>query len=93
MRKKFTKDFKTKVALAALTGGKTVAQLSSEYDVHPTQIKQWKDHAQETLTNSFTDKRKTESKEKDRIIDDLYKIVGQREVELSWLKKKLLIDP
>jgi len=93
MRKKFTHTFKSKVALEALTSGKTIAQLSSEHDVHPTQIKQWKDHAQEALAQSFTDKRKTENKEKDRMIDDLYKIIGQREVELSWLKKKLQIDP
>lgn len=93
MRKKFTKDFKSKVALEALTGDKTVAQISSTYDVHPTQIKQWKDHARDALAQSFADKRKSENKEKDRIIDDLHKLVGQKEVELSWLKKKLQIDP
>jgi len=40
----------------------------------------------------FADKRKKENYSKDRIIDELYKTIGQREVEIAWLKKKFNLE-
>lgn len=40
----------------------------------------------------FADKRKKENYSKDRIIEELYKIIGQRDVEISWLKKKFKLE-
>jgi len=49
MRKYFGKEFKAKVAFEALKNLKTTAELSSEYDVHATQITQWKKRAQKRV--------------------------------------------
>lgn len=78
---------KASIALAALRGEK-ISKLSGDYQVHPNQIGKWKKLAEEELSVLFTDKRRKENHSQERIIDELYKIVGQREVEISWLKKK-----
>lgn len=92
MKQQFTPVQKANVALAMLKGDKTINQLSSLYHVHPTQIRQWERIAKEGLSSLFTDKRKKEDKEKDELIEALYKLIGQRDTELDWLKKKLHLD-
>jgi transposase-like protein len=92
MKKQFTPHQKASVVLAALKGDKTVSQISSVYQIHPTQVRQWEKTAKEGLQSLFTDKRKKEDKEKDDLIEELYKIIGQRDTELAWLKKKLHLD-
>lgn len=89
IRKRFSKEFKAKVALEAIKGLKTSAELSSEYAVHPTQIAQWKKELREGLPELFTGKKSAQEKDKDRLIDELYKHIGQLQVEIGWLKKKL----
>lgn len=81
--------FKAKVALEALKEDKTIAQLASLYEVHPTQIKQWKLLVANGVESLFTDKRKNGSSEKDELIEELYKQIGQLKVESDWLKKKI----
>ena len=93
MKKYLKASQKAAIVLAALKGEKTVNELSSLYQVHPTQIKRWKKTAEESLAGIFKDKRKKEGKNKDKLIDELYKIIGQRETELAWLKKKLHLEP
>jgi len=89
--KKFTTKQKALIALAAIRGEK-ISTLSSRYQIHVNQITRWKKTVEEEIEILFTDKRKKENHSKDRIIDELYKTIGQREVEISWLKKKLQID-
>ena len=91
MKKQFAPKEKAIVALEALKEQQTVSQISSTYQAHPTQIGLWKKQAREGLTEIFSDKRKKENKTQDQIIDELYKLLGQRDAELAWLKKKL--DP
>ncbi|PJC40484.1 MAG: hypothetical protein CO042_03535, partial [Parcubacteria group bacterium CG_4_9_14_0_2_um_filter_41_8] len=79
------------IALAALRGEK-VSALSVQYQIHPNQIMRWKDALESEAENIFADKRKKENYSKDRVIDELYKTIGQREVEISWLKKKFSIE-
>jgi transposase len=79
------------IALAALRGEK-ISKLSSDYQVHPNQIGKWKKLAEEELAVLFTDKRKKENHSQERIIDELYKIIGQRDIEISWLKKKFKLE-
>jgi transposase-like protein len=91
---KKTPQEKAQVALAAIKEEKTMAQISSDFQVHPTQIGLWKKQAIDTLPELFKDKRKKEKEtEADRQaeLDNLYKIIGQRDTELDWLKKKLRI--
>jgi len=89
MRKNFSKEFKAKVALEAVKGLKTSAEISSEYSVHPTQIAQWKKELCEGLPGLFNGRKSPQEKDKDRLIEELYKQIGQTQVENAWLKKKL----
>lgn len=89
MRKQFGKEFKGRVAIEALKGLKTTAELSSEYDVHATQINQWKRELKEALPGIFARGKSTEEKDQEKLVDDLYKRIGQLEMENNWIKKKL----
>ena len=89
VRKNYPPKFKAKVALEAIRGDKTSAELGSEYQVHPTQIRRWKQMALEGMTESFTNGRKRRDKAQTELIEELYKQIGQLKVELEWLKKKL----
>ena len=91
MRKTFTNEFRAKVALAALKEDKTVAELSSEFDVHPTQITAWKSQLKEGAIGVFGNPYKDELKEQKDLIDRLYKKIGQTEIEQEWLRKKLKV--
>lgn len=90
-KKTFSPSQKASVALTALKGNKTFSEISSLYQVHPTQIRKWKNIVQEGLPNLFTDKRKKKELEREQLIDELYKIIGKRDTELNWLKKKLSV--
>ena len=89
MRKTFTPSQKATVALAAIKGNQTISQIASNYSVHPTQVKQWKEQVLSGISTLFTDKRRKENKEGEELVSELYKLVGQRELEVEWLKKKL----
>lgn len=88
MRKRFSAAFKAKVAVEALKGEKTIAELSSEYGVHSNQIRQWKKKLVEELPDIFSDRRKRSEKEGEELTSELYRQIGQLKVELDWLKKK-----
>ncbi len=84
---------KAQVAMEAIKGQKTINQISSDYQIHSTQINRWKTTALEGLPDLFN-KDNTQAKiivEKNKQIEELYKIIGQRDVELEWLKKKFQI--
>jgi putative transposase len=76
------------VALEALKGEKTLAQLSSEFGVHANQIRQWRKHLLDELPKVFSDRRKKGEQEKEDLISELYRQIGQLKVEVDWLKKK-----
>lgn len=80
---------KTKVALEAIKEVNTLAELSSTYGVHTTQIRRWKEIALNALTNCFSESRQIKDKNQDELIQNLYQQIGQLKVELDWLKKKL----
>lgn len=88
MRKNYSGDFKAKVALAALKGDRPLSELSSKYEVHPSQIRQWKKKLQESLPDIFSNRRKQKIKNDEELTARLYQEIGQLKVELDWLKKK-----
>jgi transposase len=90
MRKSYDATFRAKVALEAVKGEKTLAELSSTFGVHPNQICKWKKQLLESLPDLFTDRRKKRDKEQEELIEELYRQIGQLKVELDWLKKKSL---
>jgi len=89
--KSHSKEFKAQVALEAIKGNKTVAELASEYGVHPQQITRWKQEAEANFAKLFEkkDQASEELKEKDKQLEQALKQLGQATVEVSWLKKKL----
>lgn len=91
MRKTYTPKQKASIALMAIKG-ESVSKLASQYQVHPTQIGQWKKQMETEAEKIFFDKRKKENFSKDRVIDELYKNIGQREIEIAWLKKKFNLE-
>ena len=87
IKKQFGDDFKAKVGLEALKGDKTVAELASEYQVHPTQINAWRALIKEQSGSLFGRGKGKELKEKDELIERLYANIGQLQVDVTWLKK------
>jgi transposase-like protein len=91
-RRNHTAGFKAKVALAAAKGDKTIAELASEYEVHPNQITQWKRQLLESLPEIFSRRRQNEQYQQEELTAELYQQIGQLKVELDWLKKKSGLD-
>ena len=81
--------FKAKVVLESLKEEKTTAELASQYQLHPAQIRAWKSEAVKGLEEVFADKRRrTKDNDKEQTIQELYRQIGQLKVEGDWLKKK-----
>lgn len=81
--------FKAKVALEAIKEERTLAELSSLYGVHATQIKQWKQVALSGLEELFSGRHKQVGQEKDELISALYEQIGKLKVQVDFLKKKM----
>jgi putative transposase len=90
-RRNHTAQFKAKVAFEAAKGDKTIAQLASEYEVHPTQIAQWRKQLQEMLPEIFSRRKDDDRQEQEKLTSELYQQIGQLKVELDWLKKNLVL--
>jgi transposase len=87
-RKKYSPAEKAKIALEAIKGELTLAQLSSKYAVHGTQINTWKKQAVALLPDIFTDKNKQEVTNYEIQLSELYEQIGRLKVENDFLKKK-----
>ena len=91
-RRNHSAQFKAKVALAAVKGDKTIAELASEFDVHPNQIAQWKKQLLQSVQDIFSRSRQRDKLKQDELTEYLYQQIGQLKVELDWLKKKSGFD-
>lgn len=89
MRKKFESSFKARVALETLRGEKTLAQLSSEYAVHPNKISQWKRELIQRSAEVFSKPDNNVAAQAQDLADKLHRTIGELKVENDWLKKKL----
>jgi len=89
IRRTISSQIKSKVALEAIKGTKTLAELAHEYSVHPNQIVQWKKRLLEEIPNIFSRKQDRASKGQAEREAELYRHIGQLKVELDWLKKKV----
>jgi transposase len=86
-RKKHSTTFKTKVVLEALKERQTIGDLAQKYELHPTQIANWKKEFLQKAELVFSGPKPIDN-EKEK--DELYKQIGQMKVEIDWLKKKVL---
>ena len=87
-RKKYSKELKAQIALDAIKGQKTIAELASEYGVHANQISIWKKQLFDAAPDTFTSGKDKGAEKKEIECDRLYQKVGQLQIEVDWLKKK-----
>jgi transposase len=87
-RKRYSKEFKARVALAAIKGQKTASELAAEYEVHVSQINIWKKQALEALPEVFGQGQEREEAQREAERDRLFQQIGKLQVEVDWLKKK-----
>ncbi len=87
-RKKYTPAEKGKIALEAIKGELTLAQISAKYGVHASQINTWKKQALALFPDLFSDKNKSATSDYENQLAELYEQIGRLKVENDFLKKK-----
>ncbi len=87
-RKQYSAELKTKVALEAIKGYKTINEITSEYGVHPTQIANWKKQALDGLPDVFSTNRLDQKKSEEDLIASLYQEIGHLKMQVDWMEKK-----
>lgn len=93
MRKQYTSAFKAKVVRELLKEEKTLAQIAAEYEVHPTQLKNWRSIALEGMASLFEKQESTAELKAahEQQISELYAEIGKLTTQVNWLKKKCQI--
>ena len=84
-RKRYSAEFKAKVALEAIKGEQTIQELGSRYGVHPNQITNWKRQAIDNMAESFSTKAERTRTNDDPQIKELHAKIGQLTVERDFL--------
>ena len=88
-RRRFTGEFKAKVALEALRGDKTVQEIATRHKVHPNQVSAWKQRAVEGLSEVFSKGAERARGDHEADIRDLHAKIGELTVERDFLSKGL----
>ena len=87
-RKKHSGAFKAKVALEAVKGERTLNELAGHFEIHPSQVIQWKQRLLGGAVDLFNGGVERDAAEEAALRDRLYQEIRQMKVELDWLKKK-----
>jgi transposase-like protein len=87
-RKEHSGAFKAKVALEAVKAERTLNELAGHFEVHPTQVVQWKQRLLAGASDLFTGGIDRDAAREAELRDRLYQEIGQMKVELDWLKEK-----
>ena len=88
-RRKFSSSFKSKVALEAVKGLKTINEIASSYGLQPSQVTEWKRILVENMSEVFEKEDHSKEKEFEKEKEDLLKIIGELKVHNEFYKKKL----
>jgi transposase-like protein len=88
-RKQHGGAFKARVAVEAIAGHKTVNEIASAYEIHPSQVAKWKAEALERLPEVLSDGRKSTTDQGSDTEARLYQEIGRLTMEVEYLKKKL----
>jgi transposase len=88
-RRNHTSAFKSKVALAAVRGEKTMSELAQQFDVHPNQIKQWRDQLLEGAAGLFTAESKPSKPEPAVDVKTFHAKIGELTLENDFLEGAL----
>ena len=87
-RRRFSADFKFRVALEAAKGQQTISELARKHGLHPNQISQWKRQLLESGADVFSRNGDKEAEAQSAEQSELYEQIGRLKMELEWLKKK-----
>ena len=87
-RIRHTAKFKFTIALEAIKSDKTINQLASDHQLHPSQISQWKKQLLEQGSDIFATRPTKRQREQNDRESHLYEQIGRLNMELNWLKKK-----
>lgn len=87
-RRRYSSDFKFRVALEAAKGQKTLNELASEHDVHPNQISTWKRQLLDGGPGLFGQNGAHAQHEQEALQTELFEQIGRLKMELEWVKKK-----
>jgi len=88
-RRRFTADFKARVALDALRGDKTIQEIATKHKVHPNQVSTWKRQAVDGLGEVFSNGTDRAGQDHEAEVHDLHAKIGQLTVERDFLAKGL----
>lgn len=86
-RRKFTPEFKAKVAIEAIKEKETLSELSQRFNIHANIIGKWKQEFLKNSSSAFSSKKNKNEREED--IEKIYAKIGQLEMENDFLKKSL----
>ena len=87
-RRRFSAALKARVALEAIRGQRTMAELAGEHQVHPNPISQWKKQLLDAAEGLFADRRVKQDQQQQELVAQLYQQIGQLKVEVDFLQKK-----
>jgi len=88
-RRKHSPSFKAKVALEALKGEETIAELANRFEVHPSQVRKWKNSLAEGAAGIFGEDQNHKKKDDTSLIPQLYQQIGKLKVERDFLEDVL----
>lgn len=86
-RRKFSGEFKAKVALEAIKAHETINQIATRHEVHPHQVTQWKQQLLQQAPAAF--EQSAAPSRSEGVEEELYAQIGRLKMQLEWLKKKL----
>ena len=87
-RRQYSADWKAKIALEAIKGQRTVQEIASHYEVHPTLVTHWKKQLLEGAAEIFSNGKRAAADADEELKAELYQQIGKLQVEVDWLKKK-----
>ena len=88
-RRRFTAEFKARVAMEALRGDRPIQAIAAEHEVHPNQVSGWKRQALEGLREVFAGGSNRRHADQETIIHDLHAKIGELTVERDFLSRGL----
>ena len=87
-RKQYSPQLKFRVALEAVQELKTISEIASSHNIHPTQVKNWKKQLLIEGPMVFDQNTGQQQREQEARETELYEQIGRLKMELEWLKKK-----
>src|SRR5574340_725229 len=87
-RKRYEASFKSRVALSAIRGDKTISELASQFGVHGNLVSQWKRRLLANVSRVCEEPDDPEGRAQQEMIDKIHRKIGKLNMDLDWLKKK-----